>query len=405
MRFFDLLSGVFRRSAGAGARTYVWGDLPLVEIDGSGIPIKVTPAAAQACGAVYSCVRLLSDSIAQLPCELRRRDGASNYPDTENPLYSVLNIEPFPSISSFTFWQWMISSMLLRGFCLANVIRDLSGRVRRLYPVHPSRVIQIEMASDGTLVFQVEKRDGQISRYPQAECFYVPYALGRDITRPIGPLHCAGRSVALANTAETYMLQNVKNNGKPNGYWKKDGLLSEEAYKRLKADLQNFTSGEAAAGSTPLVEEGLEFKPVALSAVDLQMIEQRRYTVADICGRFGVPPHKIGDTSQAKGWSTLEQQQTEFVTEALAPLCIRVEKEIRRQLIAPEDRDRLYAKFKFNALLRGDTNSRANFYQKMWQLGVMSVNEIRELEDMNPIPNGDIYYRPLNYAPDGESNE
>lgn len=368
-------------------------------------PVMLSRRAALACGAVYSCVRVLADGIAQLPCNLLVRDGEKIISDKESSLYSVLSVEPAPAVSSFTFWRWMVQSLLIRGVMLAFVIH-VGDRVVRLVPIHPSRLIQIEQAADGTLLFQIIRRSGEIRWYNQTEVFYVPYALGDDITKPVGPLHFAQTPVDLANAAEEYMLGNVANNGKPNGYWKKDGTLKDEmAFKRLKAQLVDAVTGSN-RGSTPLVEEGIEFKPVALSAVDMQMIEQRRYTVEDICGRFGVPPHKIGDTAQAKGWSTLEQQQTEFVAESLAPISIRIEKEVNRQLIPRAEWGRRFVKFNFNALLRGDSAARVNFYQKMWQLGALSINEIRAKEDLNPIEGGDKFFVPLNFEDlnRGESN-
>jgi HK97 family phage portal protein len=381
------------------APTAAYGDVRFV-------PVTLSPDMAKRCGAVYSCVRVLADGIAQLPCQLLRRDGDMTEKVTADPLAQVLNVEPVPAVSSFPFWRWQISNMLIAGFMLAFKIRNSAGQIIRLVPVHPHRLSQISQANDGTLLFHITRRNGEQKWFPQEEIFFVPYALDDDVTKPVGPLHYADVPVQLANAAEQYMFGHVVNDGKPNGYWKKDGTLRDDnAFKRLKAQLQDALTGKN-QGSTPLVEEGIEFKAVSLSAVDMQMIEQRRYTVEDICGRFGVPPHKIGDTTQAKGWSTLEQQQSEFVAESLAPVCIRIEKEINRQLVPRADWGKAFAKFNFNALLRGDTSTRAAFYQTMFQIGALSINEIRAKEDLNPIPDGDKHFVPLNFdkLEDGENN-
>lgn len=364
---------------------------------GAPLETSISPEAAMACSAVYACVRVLADGIATMPCVLMYREGRATYPDTTNTLYNVLNLSPWTPISSFTYWRWNITSLLLRGFFLSLIMRAGNGKIIGLLPVHPNHVSRIELTTLGRLQFTITKRDGSVTQYDQNDVFFVPYATGRDVDDPEGPLRHNGRPIHLASVSEDYMYNHIRHDGKPNGYWKKDGTLKDEAaFKRLRAQLNDAIGGEN-GGKTPLIEEGIEFKAVALSAVDMQMIEQKRYTVEDICGIFGVPPHKIGDVKQAKGWATLEQQQTEFVAESLAPIAVRIEKEINRQLVPRQSWGMGFAKFKFNSMLRGDTNNRRQFYQTMWQLGCMSINEIRELEDMNPIDGGDVYFTPLNF--------
>ena len=129
------------------------------------------------------------------------------------------------------------------------------------------------------------------------------------------------------------------------------------------------------------------------------MLETRRYQKEEICGIFGVPPHLIGDTAQAKGWSTMEQTMTEFLQLSLTPYLVRIENAVTTRLIPPQMWGKTYAKFNVGGLLRGDTTARTNYYRTLNQIGAMSANEIRAKEDMNAVEGGDEFYVPANMTP------
>ena len=133
-----------------------------------------------------------------------------------------------------------------------------------------------------------------------------------------------------------------------------------------------------------------------MSAEDMQMLETRRYQKEEICGFFGVPPHMIGDTAQAKGWSTMEQMMSEFLTLSLAPHIVRIENAVTTRLVPETAWGRQYAKFSTAGLLRADSKSRAEHYKALFNCGAISPNEIREFEDMNRVDGADDLYRPLN---------
>jgi HK97 family phage portal protein len=132
---------------------------------------------------------------------------------------------------------------------------------------------------------------------------------------------------------------------------------------------------------------------MSMSNEDAQLLQTRQFQRQEICGIYGVPPHMISDTAQAKGWSTMEQMMTEFVTLSLNPIAIRFEQAIARAFIPVKDRGTRYAKFATTGLLRGDSAARAAFYRSGIDGGWLTPNEARKYEDLNPLPGGDTIQR------------
>lgn len=355
--------------------------------------------AAKNCATVFACVRLLSDCIASLPLKLIRIDNEGNrLLDTANPLYGVLENRPNSWMDKFTFWKFAVNSLLFRGLFVAHIIRDSSGRIIRLIPVKPQDIDVggIELDERGELVFPIT-RDGVRRLYPGRQLFYCFYET-LDGVKPVSPLKYAAATVDLARMSEKYGISTLKKAAVPPGYYTTDEKLNREAFEIMREQLANADMGRA-----PLLDRGIKYNTVSMTAEDMQMLETRRYQKEEICGIFGVSPHMIGDTAQAKGWSTMEQLNTEFVQYSLTPYLVRIENAIRTRLL--DDDPRRYAKFNVGGLLRGDSGARANYYRTLYTLGALSANDIREKEDMNAIPGGEVYYRQANMTEQSAGGE
>ena len=340
---------------------------------------------------VYSCVRLLSDAVAQLPLKLLKVDADGNrvYAKSD-PLYKVLAYTPCPWMDKYVYWKFNINCLLLKGFFVSHVIRSGNGKVERLVPVNPDNVHRdsIYVRNDGELVFPITGRDGATREYPANQLFFAYYET-LDTVRPVSPIEFAYRTTGLAQDAENYGSGMLKKVAVPPGYFSSDQKLSEEAIEAVKSQLKGRTISTA---DNLLLPFGIKYNTVSLTASDLQMLETRRYQKEEICGIFGVPPHMIGDTTQAKGWSTMEQTMTEFLQLSLSPILTRIENAVVTRLIPRAELGKNYAKFEVGGLLRADTTARANWYKTMNMIGVLSANEIRAKEDLNPIPGGDAYF-------------
>lgn len=340
------------------------------------------------CSTVFACVRILADTIASLPLKLMRIDNAGNrLLDTDNPLYQVLELQPCPWLTKFDYWRFNLNSLLFRGLFVSHVIRNTRGEVVRLVPVKPQNVDvdSIELDPFGELLFPILDSAGVRRIYRGRDLFYCYYAT-LDGKKPVSPLAFARATVDLARRSEEYGIQTLGNRAVPPGYYSSDEKLSREAFDNLKSQL----SGSMNTGRAPILDRGIKYNTVTMTAEDMQMLQTRRYQKEEICGIFGVAPHMVGDTAQAKGWSTMEQQNTEFVQYSLMPYLVRIENAIRTCLL---DLDRRrFAKFSVAGLLRGDMAQRVAYYEKMNRIGALSANEAREKEDLNTIPGGDAFY-------------
>lgn len=345
--------------------------------------------AAKNCSTVFACVRILSDTIASLPLKLIRVDNAGErHYDEDNPLYDLLERQPCPWLDKFAYWKFNINCLLFRGVFASYIIRNSKGQIIRLVPIKPDAIDinGIELSPDGELIFPITNDNGYRRNVPGRELFYCYYET-LDRKKPVSPLEFARATVDLALDAEDYGIKTLSQRAIPPGYYTSDEKLTQEAYERLVAAL---ASNPVNSGRAPVLDRGIKYQTVTMTAEDMQMLQTRRYQKEEICGIFGVPPHLIGDTAQAKGWSTMEQTMTEFLQLSLTPYLVRIENAIRNRLL-DGDRRR-YAKFNASGLLRGDLTARSNFYKTLNMLGALSANEIRAKEDMNAIDGGDAYY-------------
>lgn len=347
------------------------------------------------CSTVFSCVRLLSDTIASLPLKLytEEKNGDRVLAD-RNPLYWLLSSQPCPWMTKFDYWKFNIVSLLLRGMFLSIVIRSNNGKVLRLVPVNPANIQTANIRQDefGELIFPVTNSRGEFREYRSGEVFWCYYQT-LDGIHPVTPLAFAANTVYLAAQSERYGINTLDKGAVLPGYYSTEQKLSDQAFARLREALKKATIGDN-SGSSILLDNGIKWNQVSMTAEDMQMLQTRRYQKEELCGIFGVPPHLIGDTAQAKGWSTMEQSMTEFLQLSLTPYLVRIENAIRTCLIPENSWD--YAKFSVGGLLRGDLSSRVNFYKSMYGIGALSANEIRAKEELNSIPGGDAHYRPLN---------
>lgn len=348
----------------------------------------------KACSTVFSCIRILSDSIASLPLKLytELKNGDRELA-TGNPLYWLLSAQPCPWMTKFDYWKFNVNCLLLRGIFLSIIIRSANGKIIRLVPVNPVNIQIGNISRDpyGELLFPVQLDSG-LKTFRASECFFAYYET-IDGIHPVTPLSYAAATVHLAQQSENYGISTLDKGAVLPGYYSTEQKLSEQSFTRLQQSLRGATIGDN-SGRAPLLDQGIKYNQVTMTAEDMQMLQTRRYQKEEICGIFGVPPHLIGDTAQAKGWSTMEQTMTEFLQLSLTPYLVRFENAIRARLIPENSWD--YAKFSVSGLLRGDLTSRVNFYRTMYSVGAMSVNEIRAKEEMNSIQGGDAHYRPLN---------
>lgn len=355
--------------------------------------IVVNPTNAMQAAAVYSCVKVLAESIGMLPFILAREAANGDMtPAKDHPLYELLRWQPNDYQSSVEFWEMVVVHLCLRGNAYAYVLRATSGRIVELIPLQPDTV-NVTMTASGQVIYQVTMANGAMKLLDRQEILHI-----RGITLNgylgISPIAYARESIGLALATEKFGGQLFRNGAKMGGVLQTPNKLSDAAYTRMKNSFDTATSGEN-AHKTALLEEGTTFNKITMSSDDAQFLETRKYQRSEIAGLFRVPPHKIGDLEKAT-FGNIEEQNIQFATDGVQPLATRIEQAVRRDLLSVPDRKSIVLRADMSELLRGNAASRAAFYGSGILNGWMVRNEARRRENMNSIPGLEIPLMPLN---------
>ncbi len=366
----------------------------------SGSGMTVTPDSAMRVAAVYACVRIISGAVATLPLHIKRRVDARTREDASDAsIWQLLRRRPNRWQTPSQFRRMLQAHLLLRGNAYAMIVRS-RGTVQALIPLHPDRV-EITQGDDLALTFLYTRPDGRRLRLSQDEVLHL-VGLTLDGVRGVSPIAYARETIGLALAMEEHGATTFRNGARVSGVLKHPQKLGPEAVANLKAGLEAFRAGGDQEGKHLILEEGMDYARIAMTAEDAQWIESRKFSRTDIAMFFGVPPHMIGDTEKSTSWGTgIEQQSIGFVACTLEDHLTMWEEAIDRDLIGTDDL--LYARFNRAALVKGDIKARWEAYVKGLQWGVWSPNEIRALEDQNPRDGGDVYYPPPNMT--ATSNE
>lgn len=364
--------------------------------------VVITESSALKVAAAWRCVNILSGTIGSLPVDLIKRvSETERQPAAGHPLRRVLTVKPNQWQTPTEFRRMMMAHLLLRGNAYALKV-VANGSVLGLIPLHPDKVT-VSQRDDYSITYRVAMRGGVTKDFGQSEIFHLR-GMSLDGITGLSVLSHMRESLGLAIKAEQAGAELMKNGQLVGGVLKHPGKLSAEAFARLKASMDERRSGGSAAGSNYLLEEGMDFAPVSMTALDMQFLQQRDFQRYDIAMYFGVPPHMIGATEKTTSWgSGIEQQGIGFVTYTLSDWIKVWEDAIKRDLLLEREWDTLDARFFTQGLMRGDAKARWESYVRGLQWGVISPNEVRAFEDMNPRDGGDVFYPPPNTAGQMES--
>lgn len=354
---------------------------------------SVTPNSAMRVATVYACVRIISGAVATLPLDIKRRVDARTREDaSEHSLWALIRRKPNRWQTPSQFRRMMQAHLLLRGNAYAMKVVS-RGEVRELIPLHPDRVERKQL-DDLSLEYTYTRKDGRRVKLAQADVFDL-VGLTLDGVNGVSAITYARETIGLSLAMEDHGANTFRNGAKVSGVLKHPGQLGKEGTENLRASLGDFREGGAKEGKDLILEEGMSYERMAMTAEDAQWIESRKFSRTDIAMFFGVPPHMIGDTEKSTSWGTgIEQQSIGFVAYTLEDHLTMWEEAIGRDLI-PEAEPTMYARFNRAALVKGDIKARWDAYMKGRQMKVYSANDVRALEDLNPIDGGDVYENPM----------
>lgn len=350
--------------------------------------IRVTPETAFKCSAVYAGVKVISETFGALPAIIYERlpDGGKDRAPS-HPLHDILRYEPNGSQTAFEFWRLMIAVAILYGASYAEIKSGARGAVDSLVPLPPSVTHMVTRNGEQ----MVETRDETGFRrflFPD-EVFTLP-GLSLDGVSELGIPDVAKDAIGLAIATEQWGARFFSQSSTPGGILSHPGKLGEEAAKRLGQSWQAARSGLNSAHKVAVLEEGMTYVKTTTDAEQAQMIETRKHQLEEVARYLHLPPHKIGIMEHAT-FSNIEEQALEFVTDTIQPLVTMVEQRIRKQLLIAKNR--FTVEFLLDNLLRGRMKERAETYAIYHTNGIMSTNEIRMRENLNPVEGGDTPIR------------
>lgn len=361
---------------------------------------SVTSEKAMRHAAVFQCSRVLAESIGSLPIALYKSNGDSREKANAHAVHKVISKSPNNFQTAVEFWEMCMLHLCYRGNFYAFQVRTSTGKLGELIPLHPDAV-EPKQADDHTVTYQVTFKSNEIRTVDAKDMFHVKI-FSLDGVVGMNPVEYARNTIGLSMALERHGSRMFKQGARPSGVLSTDASLTPDQAREHAAIWNEAHSGEN-SGKTAVIGNGLKYQQVALSAVDSQWLENRKFQKSDIAAFYRVPPHKINELDRSTN-NNIEHQSLEFVRDSLNPYAVKIEQRIEKDLLNDKDRESgHYAKFNFTSLLRGDSAARATFYKDMIGNGVFSPNEVRALEDKNPRKGGDVYLTPLNMAIDGKA--
>lgn len=345
--------------------------------------------------AVLGCARVIAEGISQVPLKLLRQQDRSRTPATEHPLYDVLHRRPNPWQTSFEFRETLALHAVLAGNFYAYKGAGLGDAVRELIPFQPGQV-SVKRATDGSLEYEVTAESGSKQVFPQAAIWHVR-GPSWNSWMGLDSVVLAREAIGLAIATEESQATLHKQGAMTNGLYSVEGTLTEAQHKSLREWIEREIAGLENAWRPIILDRNAKFTPVAMSGVEAQLLETRRYQVEEICRAFRVMPIMVGYSDKTATYASAEQMFLAHVVHTLAPWYERLEQSIDVNLLSEADRKAgLYAKFIEEGLLRGSLQATADFLVKLTTNGLMTRNEGRDKLDLNPLDGLDVPLTPAN---------
>ena len=344
--------------------------------------------------AVYRCTEVISDSVAQLPLEPYRIDSdGCKIKFTSHPTYNLLNREPNKNMSKFTLLKTMVVSMLLTGNAYALIDRDEKGNAKALYyiPTELVTILKPQNITD-TISYSITGMKNVVE-----DCNMIHILnFTSDGYEGVSTLTYARKTLGLAMDAEANAEGFFKGGANVAGILKSNAPLTTKQKESLKSSWNSaFNGNTGTPNGVAVLDADLDFQAVTVNPSDAQLLETRQFNVIDICRFFGVSPVKAFDLTKSS-YNTIEQMQLAFLTDTLQPLLEKFEGEFQRKLYKPSEKDNVVVRFSTAPLLRADKQSQANYYNTLFQMGVMTINEIRQELDLPHLENGNTSFVQVN---------
>lgn len=361
----------------------------------------VTPDSALRVMAVYTCVRILSESVASLPLVLMKKDKSAKGKRVraeDHPLYELLHGSPNNQMTAYEYKEMQQAQLCLRGNAYSIIERDGRGQVTGLFP-QAADISTPRRSADGSIFYDFS---GVEANVPARRVFH-PRGFSLDGLLGLNPISLARETIGLAMAGEKASAEAVGRGVVPPAALEVAGNPDKKQRADIRESWREIHSGNR--NDIAVLSSGMKLHDLRINMADLQFMESRKFQITEIARMFRVPPHMMADLERAT-FSNIEHMSLEFVKFTLMPWLIRFEQRADLSLLSEDERDQgYYFKFVFDALLRADTKTRFESYRIGREIGVYSANDCREMEDRDHYDGGDVYLEPLNMQQAGKPRE
>ncbi len=349
---------------------------------------------------VWACVRAISETIASLPLFVYRRlPSGGKERAIDHPLYELLHLKPNPEMTSFQWREIMMGHVLLWGNHYSYLDWARNGRLLGIWPLRPDRM-EIKRGTETFLEYHYRPTDGGPKEvYSSWEILHIP-GLGYNGISGYPVITMAREAIGISMAAEELAARFYSNDATPPTVLQHPGRLSSDAHERLKSSWMTSHAGVGNKWKPAILEEGMTIQSIGMPYKDAQWMESRKFQVLEICRFFNVPPYKVMDFERAT-FSNVEQTAIDWVIHGIRPWLVRIEQAYQTKLFADLSMKDYFSEHLVDGLLRGDIASRYAAYAVGRNWGWLSADDIRERENMNPLPDGQgkVYLVPLNMVP------
>jgi HK97 family phage portal protein len=346
---------------------------------------------------------VLSETVASLPLFIyKSRKSGGKDAARDHYLWNLLHNKPNKDQTSYEYFEQGMVHLNLRGNQFAQKVREGSGRIIELVPLLPD-LVTVQREDSGAITYLHKDEKGQEKTFAAEQVWHVK---GMSLNGIVGlsPISQARESIGISMAADKYGARFFRNSARPSGYIKHPGTLKETAQKNLKDSINAAFGGEN-IHSIAVLEEDMEFHPISISNEDAQFLQSRQFQIEEIARIFRVPCVLIGHPDKSATYASAEQFFLSFVVHTIRPWVTRIERSINVHLVSEADQKKgIFAEFKLDGLLRGDTASRYAAYAIAIANRIMNANEVRALENMNPYDGGDVYENPNTKAATGATD-
>jgi HK97 family phage portal protein len=357
---------------------------------------QVTVESSLTVSTVYRCVNILANSVGMLPFQTFKKTSKGRERDSNHKVSYLISNRPNPYQNPFIFKHLIETHRNLWGNAYINIDWGWDGRPEALWLLNPSVTEAKVDIPTNTLWYKTTLPNGKQVILPDSDIIHVK-TLSTDGLHGKPPIQLARESIGSTQAGQKFKGRFYKNGASPSGLLKVPGKINEDAKEVVRTEWEKANTGLSNAQRIAILDAGLEYQSIGMPLKDAQFVEGMKFDKAEVANFFNVPLHMVNELANST-YSNMEQQYMDFIQNTLGPIVVQYEQEFSYKLFSLPEQKRYYLKYNLEALLRGDSTARANFYSMLLDKGVFSINEVRELEEKDAIEGGDQHRVDLNHV-------